>query len=117
MTHPAPDRSPASQSLRREAGTAPRADPHRRPQLVIGIIVALLFFASVFDAIAWNQSGGRTELRRRADAAELRARTAEARARAAETRAAQAEALAAKRYHQLDELHTACTGVSIDGPH
>jgi len=83
---------------------------------VIGVIVALLFLASIVDAIAWNQSGGRTELRRRADAAELRARTAEARARAAESRAANAEARAAKTHRQLDELHTACTGVSIDGP-
>lgn len=117
MTHPSPDRSSASPSLRREAGTAPGAGAPHRPHLVIGVIVAFLFLASIIDAIAWNQSGARSELRRRADAAELRARTAEARAHAAETRAAKAEARAAKRYRQLDELHTACTGVSIDGPH
>ncbi len=109
MTRRATDRSPASPSLRREAGTAPAAGPDRRRYLVAGIIVALVFLASLLDAVAWHQSSERIQLRHRAAAAELRAQTAEARARAAETRADAAEA-------HFDAVHASCTGVSPDTP-
>ncbi len=81
-----PDRTTSCPPLRREA-LLPLPAAARRPLLVVGSAVALVFFASLVDAAVWRQSMQRDELRARATAAEARADAAEARVWSAEAQA------------------------------
>ncbi len=81
-----PDRSSSCPTLRREA-LLPLPAAARRPLLVVGSAVALVFLASLLDAAVWRQTVQRDELRARAVAAEARADAAEARVWSAEAQA------------------------------
>jgi len=81
-----PDRTSSYPTLRREA-LLPLPAAARRPLLVVGSAVALVFLASLIDAAVWRQSVQRDELRARAVAAEARADAAEARVWSAEAQA------------------------------
>lgn len=66
--------------LKRE--TRPPVRDARRPCVLVGAVLAVLFLAASVDAVLWQQSVERRYLEERAAAAEARAADAEARAAA-----------------------------------